>query len=45
MRGSVRAADTNLDEVPDVMGWETVSENALNEQLDDLEMNKNLERF
>ena len=43
MRGSVRVADTNLDEVPDVMCRETVSEDALDEQLDDLEMNKDLE--
>ena len=43
VRGAMRTVDTNLDEVPDVMCRETVSEDALDEQLDDLEMNKDLE--
>ena len=38
-------AYTNFDEIAHIMRGKTISENTLDEELDDLEVNEDLERF
>lgn len=45
MRRRRAAPDTNLDEIPGVVRGETVSENALDKQLDNFEVDEDLEGF